>query len=213
MRICQPQVKTVSLNFILLFLVSLALCRPPAGWADSQVPFEARPALAFTQNLFQARDYFRAISEAKRFLFFYPEHPEAQQARELMEKSRAALKKRMKNHEKKRPGPGSLRVFQNKTSQAAGGGLAVSLIRFYQNHLRTFKTSGCPSYPNCSEYAIQAINKHGAFWGTFIYVDRLFREVTTAGTPPFVRYRGRNLHYDPLEANDYWFGRQPGDRP
>jgi hypothetical protein len=35
-------------------------------------------------------------------------------------------------------------------------------------------------------------------------VDRLWREVTTMGTPPLVRSHRGLLHYDPLEANDYW---------
>jgi hypothetical protein len=43
--------------------------------------------------------------------------------------------------------------------------------------------------------------------GTFMFIDRFFREFTTVGTPPQVRRHGRSLHYDPLEANDYWLSR------
>ncbi|MBW2141527.1 MAG: membrane protein insertion efficiency factor YidD [Deltaproteobacteria bacterium] len=180
------------------------LWSPPELQADGGPRLDERPALTFAQMLFEEGDFFRAIGEAKRFLFFYPQGQDAEMAGEIIRESRKALDQKKKGS---KSGKSSLElpvVFQNKNENSPAGGPAIGLIRFYQNHLRSFKTSSCPSYPNCSEYTIQAINRHGVFMGTFIFVDRLFREVTTAQTPPFVRFKGRILHYDPLEANDYW---------
>ena len=198
----------------LIFLTFLVLMSgvSSAGATDGPVPPEARQALSFAQRLYEEQDFYRAASEAKRFLFYYPEDSRAEDARKIIRKSNEALRQKTYFHEADAsiPLPLSLRT---KTPQAADQGFAVKLIRFYRDHLRTFKHSSCPSYPHCSKYTIEAVNKHGILLGTFIFVDRLFREVTTAGTPPFVRFRGKKLHYDPLEANDYWLNRLMENRP
>lgn len=174
------------LGFVLTAL--LVLCfRPPAG-ADSTLAPEAGRSLDFAWVLYQEGDFFRAVGEVKRFLFFHPGHPRTEEAERLMKLIESAPMGRSEDVEKER--------FS----------LAVALVRLYQNHFRTFKSSalGCPSYPNCSEYCLQALKKHGFLLGTFIQVDRFFREFTTVGQPPLVWSHGRWLHYDPLDLNDYW---------
>jgi TolA-binding protein len=44
----------------------------------------APPLLAFAQSLFESREYYRAIGELQRFLFFQPQHPRASEAQLTM---------------------------------------------------------------------------------------------------------------------------------
>jgi len=61
--------------------------------------------------------------------------------------------------------------------------VAVYLIRVYQktisfDHglLRRFYPNGyCKYYPSCSEYAAQAIDKKGIFYGSWLVLGRLAR--------------------------------------
>ena len=61
--------------------------------------------------------------------------------------------------------------------------VAVQLIRVYQktisfDHglLRRFYPNGyCKYYPTCSEYAAQAIDKKGIFYGSWLVFSRLMR--------------------------------------
>src|SRR2546426_12001182 len=43
-------------------------------------PAPQPPLFAFAQSLFEAGEYYRAIGEFQRFLFFQPEHPLASEA-------------------------------------------------------------------------------------------------------------------------------------
>ena len=52
----------------------------------------------------------------------------------------------------------------------------MALIRFYQKYISPMKRGGtCKYIPTCSEYARQAIEKHGALKGTVLAVWRLLR--------------------------------------
>lgn len=52
--------------------------------------------------------------------------------------------------------------------------LSLSAIRFYQRHWSK-KTGKCRFYPTCSNYAIQAIEKHGFLIGWGKTICRIFR--------------------------------------
>ncbi len=64
----------------------------------------------------------------------------------------------------------------------------LSLIFFYQKAISPYKKSCCRFSPTCSEYAREAVEKYGAFKGSFLAVKRILR------CHPF--HRGG---YDPLE--------------
>ena len=49
-----------------------------------------------------------------------------------------------------------------------------TLIKFYQKYLSPINQSTCQSYPSCSRYAMQAIEKH-RFLGFLMTADRLNR--------------------------------------
>ena len=50
-----------------------------------------------------------------------------------------------------------------------------ALIRFYQKHISPLFPPMCRYYPTCSNYALEAIEVHGAFKGTALAIWRLLR--------------------------------------
>lgn len=49
------------------------------------------------------------------------------------------------------------------------------LIRFYRRWISPLKKPCCRFYPTCSTYAMQAVNRFGAWHGTKLTVQRLAR--------------------------------------
>ena len=48
-------------------------------------------------------------------------------------------------------------------------------IRFYRKHISRLFPPMCRYYPTCSQYALEAIETHGAWKGTLLAVRRLLR--------------------------------------
>ena len=48
-------------------------------------------------------------------------------------------------------------------------------IRFYRNFISPLKSPSCRYIPTCSEYAMTAIEKYGAFRGSRLAVKRILR--------------------------------------
>ena len=53
--------------------------------------------------------------------------------------------------------------------------LLLGPIRVYQYAISPLMASHCRHYPTCSQYAIEAINRHGALKGFLLAVRRLLR--------------------------------------
>ncbi|MDP3744906.1 MAG: membrane protein insertion efficiency factor YidD [Methylotenera sp.] len=53
--------------------------------------------------------------------------------------------------------------------------LLVGIVKAYQLILSPMIGQQCRFYPTCSQYAIEAIRKHGAFLGSYLTVRRLLR--------------------------------------
>lgn len=54
--------------------------------------------------------------------------------------------------------------------------LIVGCVRFYQEYISYRKGySSCKYYPTCSQYAIEAVEKHGALKGSLLAVWRILR--------------------------------------
>ncbi len=51
--------------------------------------------------------------------------------------------------------------------------LLIGLIKFYQFVLSPYFGQQCRFSPTCSQYAVEAINKHGALWGFAYTIRRL----------------------------------------
>lgn len=62
------------------------------------------------------------------------------------------------------------------------------LIRFYRKHISPLSPPKCRFVPTCSQYALEAVEKYGAWKGGFLALKRLLR------CNPF--YKGDN--YDPV---------------
>lgn len=53
--------------------------------------------------------------------------------------------------------------------------LFILLVKLYQWCLSPFIGNHCRFHPSCSSYAIEALNKHGSFKGSYLAVKRLVR--------------------------------------
>lgn len=53
--------------------------------------------------------------------------------------------------------------------------LMMSLIRFYMKFISPLKKPCCRFVPTCSEYALEAIDRFGAFRGGFMAFCRILR--------------------------------------
>lgn len=53
--------------------------------------------------------------------------------------------------------------------------LLLALIRSYQYALRPLLGANCRFYPSCSDYAREALEKHGALKGSWLALRRILR--------------------------------------
>ncbi len=53
--------------------------------------------------------------------------------------------------------------------------VVINLIRFYRKNISPLKTPCCRYVPTCSQYAIEAVEKYGAFRGGLMAVWRILR--------------------------------------
>ncbi|RJP74622.1 MAG: membrane protein insertion efficiency factor YidD [Candidatus Abyssobacteria bacterium SURF_17] len=53
--------------------------------------------------------------------------------------------------------------------------LLIFAIKVYKVALSPLLPPACRFYPTCSEYAVQAIEKHGALKGSFLAAQRILR--------------------------------------
>jgi len=69
------------------------------------------------------------------------------------------------------------RGFVQVTARPRGIGawLLLFLVRFYQIFLGPFFGGSCKFYPSCSQYALEAIERHGAWRGFVLAMKRLGR--------------------------------------
>ena len=51
----------------------------------------------------------------------------------------------------------------------------IGLIRLYQRWVSPYTPPSCRFYPSCSEYAAEAISRHGVLRGGWLAVRRLLR--------------------------------------
>lgn len=53
--------------------------------------------------------------------------------------------------------------------------ILVLAVRAYQMGISPLLPSSCRYYPSCSAYAIEALEKHGAFHGSLLAIRRILR--------------------------------------
>lgn len=90
--------------------------------------------------------------------------------------------------------------------RATGSNILLAPLKFYSRVLTKIDGPRCPSWPTCSLYSRQAIEKHGPIIGLWMTVDRLIRERTEIETGPrIIMDSGKVRIRDPLEDNDFWY--------
>ncbi|GAB0057476.1 Putative membrane protein insertion efficiency factor [Candidatus Magnetaquicoccaceae bacterium FCR-1] len=78
-------------------------------------------------------------------------------------------------------------------------------LRLYSHTISRVDGDRCPSHPNCSHYAKQAIERHGALTGLMLTIDRLIHERGEIDRAPrILAPNGTQRLLDPLAANDFW---------
>lgn len=53
--------------------------------------------------------------------------------------------------------------------------ILIGLIKFYRKYLSPLKSTRCPYIPTCSQYGLEAIEKHGAIKGSLLTAWRILR--------------------------------------
>jgi putative membrane protein insertion efficiency factor len=53
--------------------------------------------------------------------------------------------------------------------------LALAIIRFYQRHISPGRPPACRFLPTCSQYAYEALERHGLVKGSALTLGRLLR--------------------------------------
>ncbi len=94
--------------------------------------------------------------------------------------------------------------YEGKMS-SAGQRISKGFIRFFQIYISPVDGDRCPSYPTCSQYALQAMRKHGAIMGLIMGFGRLIHESDEIHLAPPIRVGDSYRYYDPVEKNDFWW--------
>ena len=66
----------------------------------------------------------------------------------------------------------------------------LALIRFYRKYISPCRPPCCRYIPTCSQYALEAVEKYGAWKGGWLALKRILR------CHPF--YHGEHGYYDPV---------------
>lgn len=53
--------------------------------------------------------------------------------------------------------------------------LLILIVRFYRYFISPILPPSCRYYPTCSQYAIEALEKHGLFKGTYLAALRILK--------------------------------------
>ena len=68
--------------------------------------------------------------------------------------------------------------------------ILIGLIRFYQKAISPMRPPCCRFIPTCSAYAVEAVEKYGAWKGGWLALCRVLR------CNPF--HRQKSIQYDPV---------------
>ena len=99
-----------------------------------------------------------------------------------------------------RPGPRAAAAWSGPLARFLTGG-----VRFFRKVISPVDGPRCTMIPTCSEYALDALNKHGPFIGFMMAADRIVHEYEEQRWARQVRTPGGIRFLDPVEENDFWF--------
>jgi hypothetical protein len=72
-------------------------------------------------------------------------------------------------------------------------------MRAYRATVSRVDGDRCPSYPSCSAYALEAVQRHGPLLGLTLTAGRLVAEADEAAFAPRIHIGGRWKVYAPVE--------------
>ncbi len=81
----------------------------------------------------------------------------------------------MHDHAPRRPSTGRSRNWEGPWRRTPGRVLGTSLVRLYQLTLSGFVGNSCRHLPTCSEYAYEAVARHGLWAGGWLGLFRIAR--------------------------------------
>lgn len=105
----------------------------------------------------------------------------------------------------------AVRPGEPQEALAAARGVAA-LVKGFQKYVSPVDGDRCGLYPSCSNYALQALDKHGLLMGLVMTFDRLLRESDELRLSRPILSDGTLLFDDPVSANDFWWGRPHAGR-
>lgn len=108
--------------------------------------------------------------------------------------------------------PATGKVRNTEKTFSSGQWVVEGLVGFYKNYISPVDGDRCPSYPTCSQYAIEAVRKHGALVGMVMGFGRLIHESDEIYQAPKIWKDGFYRSYDPVENNDFWWYKKLGNR-
>lgn len=85
-------------------------------------------------------------------------------------------------------------------------------MHLYRHVIGDLDGRSCGSYPVCSSYATQAINRHGFLVGSWLTMDRLIHEAGDMDGEFWVVVDGEKRLYDPVSRNDFWLKGEGNDK-
>lgn len=53
--------------------------------------------------------------------------------------------------------------------------IVIKMILFYRKFISPLKAPSCRFYPTCSQYALKAVDKYGAFKGGYLSLRRILK--------------------------------------
>jgi putative membrane protein insertion efficiency factor len=53
--------------------------------------------------------------------------------------------------------------------------IIILFIKFYKKFISPLTRPSCRFYPSCSQYALEAVEKYGAFKGSFLGIKRILK--------------------------------------
>lgn len=98
-----------------------------------------------------------------------------------------------------------VRVNYPEVVYSLGQIITLNFLKFYREYISSVDSGGCPSYPSCSQYALQAVKKHGSLLGLVLTFDRLIHEADEVHRAPLIKINGDYRYFDPIENNDFWW--------
>lgn len=74
-------------------------------------------------------------------------------------------------------------------------------VRFYQRFISPLKPPTCRFYPTCSHYALEALERHGPFWGLYLSVKRILKcHPLHPGGLDYVPTERPRVRWNPLDS-------------